>query len=84
VLLLLSPPDLEGLLAHPSLLPPCCLACFACRRVAWCHGAAGFVLTLLKAAEVLGDNDGGRYMTAATAAGNDIWQRGLLKKVTYR
>eukprot|EP00775_Hariotina_reticulata_P009210 gene9210-9377_t len=48
-------------------------------RVAWCHGGTGFVLTLLKAAEVFGDGNG-RYMAAATAAGNDIWRRGLLKK----
>jgi hypothetical protein len=38
------------------------------------------VLTMLKAADVLGD-PGGRYSAAAAAAGEDIWRRGLLKKV---
>lgn len=35
---------------------------------------------MLKAADVLGD-PGGRYSAAAAAAGEDIWRRGLLKKV---
>lgn len=48
-------------------------------RVAWCHGAAGYVPAMLKAADVLGD-PGGRYSAAAAAAGEDIWRRGLLKK----
>lgn len=60
------------------LLPRMRLLC--CRRVAWCHGAAGLVLTMLKAADVLDDSQG-RYMAAAKAAADDIWQRGLLKKV---
>lgn len=38
------------------------------------------MLTLLKAAAVLGD-PGGRYVAAATAAADDIWARGLLRKV---
>jgi hypothetical protein len=61
------------------LLPSAPFTAF--RRVAWCHGAAGYVLLLLKAAEVLGD-PGGRYSAAAAAAGEDIWRRGLLKKVS--
>jgi hypothetical protein len=35
---------------------------------------------MLKAADVL-DDPQGRYLAAAKAAGDDIWQRGLLKKV---
>lgn len=35
---------------------------------------------MLKAADVLDDSQG-RYMAAAKAAADDIWQRGLLKKV---
>lgn len=58
----------------------CRLHPLCCRRVAWCHGAAGLVLTMLKAADVL-DDPQGRYMAAAKAAADDIWQRGLLKKV---
>ena len=38
------------------------------------------VLVMLRAADVLGD-PGGRYMAAARAAADDIWQRGLLRKV---
>jgi hypothetical protein len=53
------------------------------RRVAWCHGASGLVLTMLKAAEALGDASG-RYMAAATAAADTIWERGLLRKVRVR
>lgn len=36
--------------------------------------------TLLKAREVLGDTRG-TYLAAAKAAADDIWIRGLLKKV---
>lgn len=36
---------------------------------------------MLKAAAVLGD-EGGRYSAAAAAAGEDIWTRGLLRKVS--
>jgi hypothetical protein len=36
---------------------------------------------MLKAADVL-DDPHGRYMAAAKAAADAIWQRGLLKKVT--
>jgi hypothetical protein len=46
----------------------------------WCNGGAGYVLLLLKAAEVL-DDPGGRCSAAAAAAGEDIWRRGLLRKV---
>jgi hypothetical protein len=38
------------------------------------------VLVMLRAADVLGD-PGARYMAAARAAADDIWQRGLLRKV---
>jgi hypothetical protein len=40
------------------------------------------VLVLLRAAEVLGDLRG-VYKAAATAAADDIWERGLLRKVGY-
>jgi hypothetical protein len=63
----------------PAPLAVCSFHCL--RRVAWCHGGAGYVLLLLKAAEVLGD-PGGRYGAAAAAADEDIWRRGLLRKAS--
>jgi hypothetical protein len=83
MMLLRSAPSANALQfddVQPPLPSFCCPLCCHCSRVAWCHGAAGYVLTMLKAAEVLGD-PGGRYSTAAAAAGEDIWRRGLLRKV---
>jgi hypothetical protein len=71
-----TPPSLAPLSCNPPRFPAVTLH----RRVAWCHGASGLVLTLIKAAQTVGDPQG-RYMTAAQAAADDIWQRGLLKKV---
>ncbi|WMV49058.1 hypothetical protein MTR67_042443 [Solanum verrucosum] len=46
--------------------------------VHWCHGAPGIVLTLVKAAEVLGDEE---FLNAAVAAAEVVWNRGLLNRV---
>jgi hypothetical protein len=61
------------------------------RRVAWCHGGAGLIPTLVKASQVLGAGAGGaaagssgRYLRAAAAAAEDVWQRGLLTKARLR
>ncbi|XP_038897162.1 lanC-like protein GCR2 [Benincasa hispida] len=46
--------------------------------VHWCHGAPGVALTLVKAAEVFGDDE---FLQAALDAGEVVWNRGLLKRV---
>jgi hypothetical protein len=71
---------MQSTLTEPDEGGGCGVVIMCCRRVSWCHGGAGYVLTMLKAADVLGD-PGGRYSAAAAAAGEDIWKRGLLKKV---
>ncbi|XP_004291663.1 PREDICTED: lanC-like protein GCR2 [Fragaria vesca subsp. vesca] len=48
------------------------------RLVHWCHGAPGVALTLVKAAEVFGDEE---FVQAAIDAGEVVWRRGLLKRV---
>lgn len=48
------------------------------RLVHWCHGASGVALTLVKAAEVFGDEE---FLKAAIDAGEVVWNRGLLKRV---
>ncbi|KAM1356669.1 hypothetical protein ACFX13_031492 [Malus domestica] len=48
------------------------------RLVHWCHGAPGVALTLLRAAEVFGDQE---FLQAAIDAGEVVWNRGLLKRV---
>ncbi|KAJ7948625.1 LanC-like protein [Quillaja saponaria] len=48
------------------------------RLVHWCHGAPGVALTLVRAAEVFGDEE---FMQAAVDAGEVVWKRGLLKRV---
>ncbi|XP_050219717.1 lanC-like protein GCR2 isoform X2 [Mercurialis annua] len=48
------------------------------RLVHWCHGAPGVALTLVKAAEVFGDEE---FFQAAVEAGELVWNRGLLKRV---
>eukprot|EP01006_Ploeotia_vitrea_P035455 TRINITY_DN65877_c10_g2_i2.p1 TRINITY_DN65877_c10_g2~~TRINITY_DN65877_c10_g2_i2.p1 ORF type:complete len:575 (-),score=266.62 TRINITY_DN65877_c10_g2_i2:459-1985(-) len=45
--------------------------------VQWCHGAPGAVILFCKAFEVLGDM---AYLNEAKAAGEVVWQRGLLRK----
>jgi len=45
--------------------------------VQWCHGAPGFVYLFLRAYEVTGEQS---YLQRAIAAGDVVWQRGLLKK----
>jgi hypothetical protein len=72
---------LQAVQLHPTCQLNSFLVC-PCRRVAWCHGAAGFVLLLLRAADVLGDPRG-VYRAAAKAAADDIWERGLLRKVGW-
>ncbi|KAG4165050.1 hypothetical protein ERO13_A13G056100v2 [Gossypium hirsutum] len=46
--------------------------------VHWCHGAPGIALTLVKAAEVFGDDE---FLEAAVDAAKVVWNRGLLKRV---
>ncbi|XP_052206420.1 lanC-like protein GCL2 isoform X2 [Diospyros lotus] len=46
--------------------------------VHWCHGAPGIALTLVKAAEVFGDD---KFLEAAVEAAEVVWNRGLLKRV---
>ncbi|KAK8568497.1 hypothetical protein V6N12_007046 [Hibiscus sabdariffa] len=46
--------------------------------VHWCHGAPGIALTLVKAAEVFGDDE---FLEAAMDAAEVVWNRGLLKRV---
>ncbi|CAL5390694.1 unnamed protein product [Camellia sinensis] len=46
--------------------------------VHWCHGTPGVALTLVKAAEVFGDEE---FLKAAVDAGEVVWNRGLLKRV---
>ncbi|XWS63399.1 hypothetical protein CRYUN_Cryun06bG0093500 [Craigia yunnanensis] len=46
--------------------------------VHWCHGAPGMALTLVKAAEVFGDDE---FLEAAVDAAEVVWNRGLLKRV---
>ncbi|KAL5736268.1 hypothetical protein ACOSQ2_031056 [Xanthoceras sorbifolium] len=48
------------------------------RLVHWCHGAPGVTLTLVKAAQVFGDEE---FLQAAVDAGEVVWKRGLLKRV---
>ncbi|PRQ31358.1 putative lanthionine synthetase C [Rosa chinensis] len=48
------------------------------RLVHWCHGAPGVALTLVRAAEVFGDEE---FVQAAIDAGEVVWRRGLLKRV---
>ncbi|KAK1549692.1 hypothetical protein Q3G72_006308 [Acer saccharum] len=48
------------------------------RLVHWCHGAPGITLTLVKAAQVFGDEE---FLQAAVDAGELVWKRGLLKRV---
>ncbi|GFZ07511.1 G protein coupled receptor [Actinidia rufa] len=48
------------------------------RLVHWCHGASGVALTLMKAAEVFGDEE---FVKAAMDAGEVVWDRGLLERV---
>lgn len=48
------------------------------RLVHWCHGAPGVALTLVKAAEVFGEEE---FLQAAMDAGEVVWNRGLLKRV---
>uniref|UniRef100_A0A2C9W6I8 LanC-like protein GCR2 n=1 Tax=Manihot esculenta TaxID=3983 RepID=A0A2C9W6I8_MANES len=48
------------------------------RLVHWCHGAPGVALTLVKAAEVFGDQE---FLQAAMDAAEVVWNRGLLKRV---
>ncbi|KAI3959778.1 hypothetical protein MKW98_029815 [Papaver atlanticum] len=48
------------------------------RLVHWCHGSPGVALTLVKAAEVFGDED---FLRAAIDAGEVVWERGLLRRV---
>ncbi|TXG67070.1 hypothetical protein EZV62_008345 [Acer yangbiense] len=48
------------------------------RLVHWCHGAPGITLTLVKAAQVFGDEE---FLQAAVDAGEVVWKRGLLKRV---
>ncbi|KAI3835051.1 hypothetical protein MKX03_020345 [Papaver bracteatum] len=43
------------------------------RLVHWCHGSPGVALTLVKAAQVFGDED--------IDAGEVVWERGLLRRV---
>ncbi|KAK8698625.1 hypothetical protein V6N13_114736 [Hibiscus sabdariffa] len=46
--------------------------------VHWCHGAPGIALTLVRAAEVFGDDE---FLEAAMDAAEVVWNRGLLKRV---
>ncbi|TXG67072.1 hypothetical protein EZV62_008347 [Acer yangbiense] len=48
------------------------------RLVQWCHGAPGITLTLVKAAQVFGNEE---FLQAAVDAGEVVWKRGLLKRV---
>ncbi|KAL0913247.1 hypothetical protein M5K25_016691 [Dendrobium thyrsiflorum] len=48
------------------------------RLVHWCHGAPGITLTLVKAAQVFGDE---RFFKAAVDAAEVVWNRGLLRRV---
>ncbi|RZC93001.1 hypothetical protein C5167_028358 [Papaver somniferum] len=48
------------------------------RLVHWCHGSPGVALTLVKAAQVFGDQD---FLRAAIDAGEVVWERGLLRRV---
>lgn len=53
------------------------------RLVQFCHGACGFVPMLARAAEVLADEApelAARCVPAACAAGQVIWERGLIRK----
>lgn len=61
-----------------GMLPQACLCVF--RLVQWCHGAAGFIVTMCKAHDVIGGN--GEYLAAARRAADTLWERGLLKKVS--
>ena len=47
------------------------------RLVQWCHGAPGFVITMVAAEAAFG---GGSYLAAARKAAHVIWNRGLLRK----
>ncbi|KAM1343408.1 hypothetical protein PS2_007543 [Malus domestica] len=47
------------------------------RLVHWCHGAPGVALTLVRAAEVFGDEE---FLRAAIDAGEVVWNWGLLKR----
>lgn len=46
--------------------------------VHWCHGAPGVSLTLVKAAEVFGEEE---FLRAAISAAEVVWNRGLLRRV---
>jgi len=49
------------------------------RLVQWCHGAAGWVPALLRAAQASA-GDAARYRAAAAAAADVVWARGVLTK----
>ncbi|KAI8007428.1 LanC-like protein GCL2 [Camellia lanceoleosa] len=59
---------------YPSSEQDCKSDCL----VHWCHGAPGMALTLIKAAEVFGDQE---FLEAAVNAAGVVWNRGLLKRV---
>jgi hypothetical protein len=50
--------------------------------VQWCHGAAGFIPTMVAAHTILGGGGAARsrYLDAAERAAGALWRRGLLKK----
>ncbi|KAK8945013.1 hypothetical protein KSP39_PZI007617 [Platanthera zijinensis] len=48
------------------------------KLVHWCHGAPGIALTLVKAAQVFGDE---QFLRAAADAAEVVWNRGLLRRV---
>ncbi|OTF70175.1 lanC-like protein 2-like protein [Euroglyphus maynei] len=56
---------------------PPCLGETDDKLLHWCHGGPGLVYLLATAESIFND---GKYLQAALKAGNDIWQRGLLRK----
>ncbi|CAF1024078.1 unnamed protein product [Rotaria sp. Silwood1] len=47
------------------------------KLVQWCHGAPGFVYLFVRAYETTGNKS---YLDLAIAAGDVVWERGLLRK----
>ena len=49
----------------------------------WCHGATGFLPLLLEVEGLCSGAEAARVRTAAEAASQVIWERGLLLKVSF-
>lgn len=59
---------------------PACLNEQEDKLVHWCHGSPGLIYLLATAHLIFKNDNDDKYLQSALKAGNDIWQRGLLRK----